>query len=63
MDLCDSRNTSMSCTVEIMEYATACRDIDLPHLIHGKPAAGRPKNLEVIAELEALRQEHNDESR
>ena len=31
--------------------------LDLPWLIHVKRAAGRPKDLEVIAELEALQQE------
>jgi hypothetical protein len=31
--------------------------LDLDTLIHVKRAAGRPKDLEVIAELEALRQE------
>jgi len=31
--------------------------LDLPHLIHVKRAAGRPKDFEVIAELEALREE------
>jgi hypothetical protein len=34
-----------------------CRFVDLPTLIHLKRAAGRPKDLERIAELEALRQE------
>ncbi len=33
------------------------RLLDLPWLIHVKRAAGRPKDLEVIAELEALREE------
>jgi hypothetical protein len=31
--------------------------LDLPWLIHVKRAAGRPKDLEVIAELEALQEE------
>lgn len=31
-----------------------CRFVDLPTLIHLKRAAGRPKDLERIAELEAL---------
>jgi hypothetical protein len=34
-----------------------CRFVDLAMLIHLKRAAGRPKDLERIAELEALRQE------
>lgn len=33
------------------------RIIDLPWLIHVKRAAGRPKDFEVIAELEALAEE------
>jgi hypothetical protein len=31
--------------------------LDLPWLIRVKRAAGRPKDLEVIAELEALQEE------
>ena len=34
--------------------ATKLGDIDLPWLIRSKRAAGRPKDLETIAELEAL---------
>lgn len=34
--------------------------LDLPWLIHVKRAAGRPKDLEVIAELEALREEREE---
>jgi hypothetical protein len=34
-----------------------CRFVDLETLIHLKRAAGRPKDLERIAELEILRQE------
>lgn len=34
-----------------------CRFVDLPTLIRLKRAAGRPKDLERIAELEALRHE------
>lgn len=34
--------------------------LDLPWLIHVKRAAGRPKDLEVIAELEALLEERGD---
>jgi len=34
-----------------------CRFVDLATLIHLKRAAGRPKDLERIAELEALQQE------
>jgi hypothetical protein len=41
-------------TIEITVFGAACRCIDLRHLIHVKRAAGRPKDLQVIAELEAL---------
>ena len=34
-----------------------CRVIDLDALIESKMAAGRPKDLEVIAELETIREE------
>jgi hypothetical protein len=37
--------------------ALECRFVDLETLIHLKRAAGRPKDLERIAELEAIRQE------
>ena len=42
-------------TIEIFGHET--RLLDLPWLIRVKRAAGRPKDLEVIAELEALREE------
>ena len=38
-------------------YDRDVRVLDLPWLIHAKRAAGRPKDLEVIAELEALLEE------
>ena len=34
-----------------------CRCLNLPRLIAVKRAAGRPKDLEVIAELEAIEEE------
>ena len=34
--------------------------VTLPHLIHLKRAAGRPKDLEAIAVLEALLEERRD---
>ena len=37
-----------------------CRFVDLDTLIHLKRAAGRPKDLERIAELEALQQERSE---
>jgi hypothetical protein len=43
---------------EVREIADLeCRFVNLPTLIRLKRAAGRPKDLERIAELEALRQE------
>ena len=41
-------------TVEIFGYR--CRCLDLPSLIDAKRAAGRPKDLEALAELEAIRE-------
>lgn len=38
-------------------YGHRCRVIDLDALIEAKIAAGRPKDLEVIAELEVIREE------
>jgi hypothetical protein len=38
-------------------FGLECRFVDLPTLIRLKRAAGRPKDLERIAELEALHQE------
>lgn len=48
-------------TVEVRPFAVACRCLDLPSLIRVKRAAGRPRDLETIAELEAIREE-SDES-
>ena len=45
-------------TVTIFGYETLL--LDLPWLIHVKRAAGRPRDLEVIAELEALLEERGD---
>lgn len=35
-------------------FGHACRCLDLPWLIHTKRAAGRPRDLDAIAELEVL---------
>jgi hypothetical protein len=40
-------------------YGVECRCLDLDTLIHVKRAAGRPKDFEAIAELEALREERD----
>jgi hypothetical protein len=50
----------ISHTVELEMFGLACRCLDLPTLIHVKRAAGRPKDLEVLAELEALLEERDD---
>jgi predicted nucleotidyltransferase len=44
-------------TVEVELFGARCKCIDLPTLIAAKVAAGRPKDLEVIAELGALLEE------
>ena len=45
--------------VEATLFDVACRYLGLDKLIEVKRAAGRPKDLEVIAELEALREERD----
>lgn len=40
-------------------FGVECRIVDLETLIHLKRAAGRPKDLERIAELEALAEERD----
>jgi len=44
-------------TVTIQLYGAECRCLDLETLLSVKRAAGRPKDLEAIAELEALVEE------
>lgn len=44
-------------SIEVELYGARCRCLDLPTLIASKIAAGRPKDLEVIAELRALLEE------
>jgi hypothetical protein len=44
-------------SIEIKVFGVSCRCLDLDALIRVKRAAGRPKDLEVLAELEALREE------
>ena len=41
-------------------FGFQCRCLDLDTLIHVKRAAGRPKDFEAIAELEALREEQRN---
>lgn len=44
-------------TVEVELFGVRCRCLELPALIRVKRAAGRPRDLEAIAELEALLEE------
>ena len=44
-------------SLEIILFDREMLLLDLPWLIHVKRAAGRPKDFEVIAELEALQEE------
>jgi hypothetical protein len=44
-------------TVGIRVFGMECRCLDLDTLIQVKRAAGRPRDLEAIAELEAIREE------
>lgn len=46
-------------TIEITVFGITCRCLDLPTLIRVKRAAGRPRDLEAIAELEALLEERD----
>lgn len=46
-------------TIEITLFGYQCRCLDLAWLIRTKRAAGRPKDFESIAELEALREERS----
>lgn len=43
--------------IEVQLFGTATRCLDLEALIRAKRAAGRPRDLETIAELEAIREE------
>jgi hypothetical protein len=46
-------------SVEAEAYGVTCRFLGLERLIAVKRAAGRPKDLEAIAELEALKEERD----
>lgn len=48
-------------TITVTAFGRELRLLDLPWLIHVKRAAGRPKDLEVLAELEALAEELHGE--
>lgn len=48
-------------TLEIDVFGIRCLCLNLITLIHVKRAAGRPKDLEAISELEAIREEQSEE--
>ncbi|MEN9732987.1 MAG: hypothetical protein RLZ45_982 [Verrucomicrobiota bacterium] len=47
-------------SIEVEAFGVTFRCVDLPTLVRLKRAAGRPKDLESIAELEALLEESDD---
>jgi predicted nucleotidyltransferase len=47
-------------TIEVEVFGIRCRCLDLPALIRTKRAAGRPKDLEAIAELEVIWEEQQE---
>ncbi len=47
----------LSHTVALEVFGRECPCLDLPTLIRVKRAAGRPRDLEAVAELEALQEE------
>lgn len=48
-------------SIVIQVFGIECRCLGLERLIHVKRAAGRPKDLEAIAELEAIGEERSQE--
>src|SRR5262249_16732407 len=46
--------------IELQLFRTRCLCLSLPQLIRAKRAAGRPRDLEALAELEAIAQERGD---
>jgi hypothetical protein len=48
----------LSGTIQIELFGIPLRCLDLPTLIRVKRAAGRPRDLEIVAELEALDEEN-----
>ncbi len=50
-------------SVRIRAFGVECLCLGLDRLIHVKRAAGRPKDFEAIAELEALREEREGKGR
>ena len=50
-------------SIEVEAYGIPCRCLDLEKLIAVKRAAGRPKDLEAVAELEVLWEERRKHGR
>jgi hypothetical protein len=48
-------NELIAHSIEVEAFGTRCRVVDLETLIRTKKLAGRPKDLEAVAELELLR--------
>lgn len=48
--------------IELELFQTSCRCLNLQQLIRSKRAAGRPKDLEALAELEAIEEELSKQS-
>ena len=46
-------------SVNVRVFGCRCRCLDLPALIRAKRAAGRPRDLDALAELEALLEERD----
>jgi hypothetical protein len=47
--------------IELNVFDTRCLCLSLTQLIHAKRAAGRPKDLEALAELEAIAETESEE--
>ena len=54
---CGRYEDIIDATVSIDVFGVICRCVDVPTLIAAKRAAGRPKDLEVVAELESIQRE------
>ena len=50
-------------STQVEMFGCRCRCLNLPELIRVKRAAGRPKDLDALAELEALLEERGDRSK
>lgn len=47
-------------SMQVEVYGRTCHIVDLPTLVHLKRAAGRPKDLDAISELEAILEERGE---